>query len=638
MKFKRFLCLTLICIMLFGVFSVSASAANLKDTEGIPQIYYEYITALKAAHPNWTFEFYDTGLSWADVISGESAPGLNAIQTSVISYRSTSYNYNASASEKWATVNTSNSNLNLRSSPSTSAGIIAKLSYGTQVKLLDISGEWYYVTCGSGTGYVKSEYLSGVTGVTTGNVNLRSDASTNGSPTCEIPSGVTVEIYDISGNWYHVNCSYGEGYLYNSYVGGIVSSSVGYTPIEGSSWYQAHGQVIQYYMDPRNFLTEDSVFQFEKLSYDASSQTLAGVEAILKGSFMDGQTITSTDGRTVTYAQAITEAGVQNGISPYHIASRIIQEVGKTSPTAAATGAGLNGEFVGIYNFYNIGANTGIRDGLSWASSTSEKNNYGRPWDTPYKSIFYGAAYIANNYISVGQDTLYTQKFDIIPNGGLYNHQYMSNVQAPKSEASKIYSNYKSIDALDSSFVFIIPVYRNMPVNVCSLPAASSSPNLAADTDPVNPGSVVANPMSSLQTGDRNIIYRLYNPNSGEHFYTSNYSEKTNLVSLGWNYEGIGWYAPLESSTPVYRLYNKNGGEHHYTASVTERDRLVSLGWNYEGVGFNSDDAQGVPIYRQYNPNAFANNHNFTASRTENDRLVSYGWRYEGVGWYGAAS
>ncbi len=135
----------------------------------------------------------------------------------------------------------------------------------------------------------------------------------------------------------------------------------------------------------------------------------------------------------------------------------------------------------------------------------------------------------------------------------------------------------------------------------------------------------------------RIAMYRLYNPNSGEHFYTSNTGERDNLVKLGWNYEGIGWYAPSKSSTPVYRLYNKNGGEHHYTASVTERDRLVKLGWNYEGIGWNSDDAQGVPIYRQYNPNAFANNHNYTASKTENDRLVSYGWRYEGVGWYGVA-
>ena len=63
-------------------------------------------------------------------------------------------------------------------------------------------------------------------------------------------------------------------------------------------------------------------------------------------------------------------------------------------------------------------------------------------------------------------------------------------------------------------------------------------------------------------------MYRLYNPNSGEHFYTANPAEKNNLVSLGWRYEGIGWTAPKKSNTPVYRLYNPNSGDHHYTVNV----------------------------------------------------------------------
>ena len=133
-------------------------------------------------------------------------------------------------------------------------------------------------------------------------------------------------------------------------------------------------------------------------------------------------------------------------------------------------------------------------------------------------------------------------------------------------------------------------------------------------------------------------MYRLYNPNSGEHFYTADKSERDYLDSLGWNYEGVGWVAPINSNTPVYRLYNANGGEHHYTTSVSERDYLVSLGWNYEGIGWYSDDAQTVPLYRQYNPNAFANNHNYTTSLSENDWLVSLGWQAEGIGWYGVAS
>ncbi len=130
-------------------------------------------------------------------------------------------------------------------------------------------------------------------------------------------------------------------------------------------------------------------------------------------------------------------------------------------------------------------------------------------------------------------------------------------------------------------------------------------------------------------------MYRLYNTNSGEHFYTASADERDFLVSLGWRDEGIGWVAPAVSNTPVYRLYNENGGEHHYTTSVAERNMLVSCGWNDEGIGWYSDDAHTVPLYRQYNPNAFANNHNYTTSLGENDWLVSIGWRSEGIGWYG---
>ena len=68
---------------------------------------------------------------------------------------------------------------------------------------------------------------------------------------------------------------------------------------------------------------------------------------------------------------------------------------------------------------------------------------------------------------------------------------------------------------------------------------------------------------------------------------------------------------------------------------MTERDYLISIGWNYEGIGWYSDDARSVPLYRQYNPNAFANNHNYTTSYDENNYLVSLGWQAEGVGWYG---
>jgi hypothetical protein len=128
---------------------------------------------------------------------------------------------------------------------------------------------------------------------------------------------------------------------------------------------------------------------------------------------------------------------------------------------------------------------------------------------------------------------------------------------------------------------------------------------------------------------------RLYNPNSGEHFYTADTNERDHLVQVGWRYEGVGWVAPARSSAPVYRLYNPNAGDHHYTTSTAERDWLVRKGWRYEGVGWYSSDAKSVPLYRQYNPNAAAGAHNYTASKGESDHLSSVGWRYEGVCWYG---
>lgn len=130
---------------------------------------------------------------------------------------------------------------------------------------------------------------------------------------------------------------------------------------------------------------------------------------------------------------------------------------------------------------------------------------------------------------------------------------------------------------------------------------------------------------------------RLYNPNSGEHFYTSSDYEKSSLVRLGWRDESVGWTSPKTSNSPVYRLYNPNAGDHHYTKNASEKDMLVSRGWRYEGVAFYSSDDQknGVPIYRQYNPNAKSGAHNYTSNRAEHDRLVRLGWRDEGIAWYG---
>ncbi|MBQ9057658.1 MAG: hypothetical protein IJ125_00560 [Atopobiaceae bacterium] len=136
-------------------------------------------------------------------------------------------------------------------------------------------------------------------------------------------------------------------------------------------------------------------------------------------------------------------------------------------------------------------------------------------------------------------------------------------------------------------------------------------------------------------SAESQLMYRLYNPNSGEHFYTASSAEKNSVVAAGWIYEGIGWIAPQTSAVPVYRLYNPNAGDHHYTMNSHERDHLVSVGWRYEGISWYSSDSKAVQILRQYNPNATSGAHNYSSSVPENEMLVLLGWKPEGVAWYG---
>lgn len=125
-------------------------------------------------------------------------------------------------------------------------------------------------------------------------------------------------------------------------------------------------------------------------------------------------------------------------------------------------------------------------------------------------------------------------------------------------------------------------------------------------------------------------VYRLYNPNAGQHFYTISVSERNNLIDAGWGYEGVGWIAP-KSGDVVCRMYNPNTGEHFYTLSGSEIDNLVRAGWKREGMAFRSDKNKKIPVYRLYS----GNEHFYTPSEIERNNLKSLGWKDEGIAFYG---
>lgn len=134
----------------------------------------------------------------------------------------------------------------------------------------------------------------------------------------------------------------------------------------------------------------------------------------------------------------------------------------------------------------------------------------------------------------------------------------------------------------------------------------------------------------TIENTEMTPLHRLYNPNSGEHFYTLDQGEKTSLIKAGWHDEGALGKTAV-TGEKVYRLYNPNAGDHHYTESVVERDYLISVGWQAEGVAFKS--AGPTEILRLYNPNAATGSHHYTQHESERNQLVKAGWKAEDIAW-----
>ncbi len=128
-------------------------------------------------------------------------------------------------------------------------------------------------------------------------------------------------------------------------------------------------------------------------------------------------------------------------------------------------------------------------------------------------------------------------------------------------------------------------------------------------------------------------VYRLYNPNTGEHFLTTAKNEADHDQQAGWKYEGVAFYAPAEKTdTPVYRLSNPNNGDHFYTANQGEVNYLTQAGWKNEGVAWYSGGTEAV--YRVTNTGSSAYNHSYATSENEKNYLVSQGWKDEGICWF----
>ncbi len=277
----------------------------------------------------------------------------------------------------------------------------------------------------------------------------------------------------------------------------------GWKKLDGFHWEAANRKATAYFMDPRNFLTESEIFQFESQTYDASIHTLERIQSLLEGTFMEGvvpneykwrsQNVIRDDkgnvaridtdevltgGTPLTYAEVFLYSAQISGVSPDMLVARVIQEMGINGTSLIISGTSKTAP--GHYNYYDFGTyatatTDAITNGLIYAKK--EDPRYCLPWNRRWKALYGGAILIGRDYINKGQDTLYYQKFNVKPAAGgykVYSHQYMTNIQAPSNEARTMYS---ACPDLNVPLIFKIPVYNNMPTEISPFPEGNSTAN-----------------------------------------------------------------------------------------------------------------------------------------------------------------
>lgn len=394
--------------------------------------------------------------------------------------------------------------LNVRSGAGTGYSKTGTVSYGDSLTILsettDASGaKWYKISCGSVTGYVSAAYVTVTTGGTTqgsSDADFESYMTKQGFPESYKPYLRTLHAQHprwiftaqkLGVDWNTAvkeECVVGRNLVHSSALASWKSMEKGAYDFNGGYWYGLDGswvaaskEIIMYYMDPRNFINDTYIFMFENQSYNSSYQTESGVKTILADTFMSGSYTCPDTKKKYTYSQTFIDAAKKSGVSPYHLASRCRNEQGVNgAPQSLGTVKGYKNYF----NFFDIQAYatstmTAAEMGCKYAKTTNP--TYLLPWTNQYKSIVGGSIFLGTGYITKGQDTLYLQKFDMVDGGnGLYYHQYMTCVFGQANEAISLKNAY-SQDILNSAMEFKIPVYNNMPDEVCPKPTSSGDNN-----------------------------------------------------------------------------------------------------------------------------------------------------------------
>lgn len=460
--------ITMVLNMTIGISKTYAAATIKQGIDNFPESYKSALRQLASLHSNWNFTAYYTGLTWNEVINGEmSNHKANTIKSDNPAYI-VNNGYEGDKGYHTASRGVLEHYMDPRNFL-TETGIFQfmEMSYNPNVhnkqgvenilkgSFMDAS---ITVTAERVDSSIKAKQKEAFIYVTpeTKNTEVASAIGMNEFKITNL-SGKTVDNNSNSVSGYNfINTKYNTSYT--MIVMGDVNCDGQITPSD--------------YVKVKNYIMGKSTLDnIQKKSADVNGDgNITPSDYVkIKNHIMRRTTISieevTTQKTTMRYADIIIKAAEESGISPYSIATKIIQEVGRDGKSNAVTGKCPGYE--GYYNFYNWGASDGagaVERGLQYAK--------GKGWNNQYTAIVEGAKQLADNYVSIGQNTAYFYKFNVVTTTKpLYTHQYMTNVQDPSSQARSLYNTYSKNDILDLSLNFVIPVYDNMP-NQCLLPSS----------------------------------------------------------------------------------------------------------------------------------------------------------------------
>lgn len=625
---------------------------------------------------------YKTGACLSILSMLLSTPNLSYLGNPVVAYAA-----------QLATIR--GTNINVRSSAGTDGSIVTSLGNNTQVSILgQTTGSdgnvWYQISFSGGTGYVRSDFVQSMQTYSTDS-NFEALLAQQGFPESYKPG--LRQLHAQYPNWVFTGVNTGldwstviaaelqgtsslidknsKSSWKSTDAGKFDWTTSSWPGFDGATWVAASKEILEYYMDPRNFLDDTYIFQFTAHTYNPSIQTLDRLKSMVKGTFLEGNvtidsssplyetalqaaghsqsaagttpaasasvtevgsvldlvnsglssdeiligyegpgassssnsavsvgsstdtiasstdtnglvisadsttasytapssnesTVTGVDASTgiasavtavtVSYSDIIMEAAQQSQISPYVLASMIIQEQGSKGSSGSISGA------TGYYNFFNVGAYatggmSAVERGLWYAA---QSGSYNRPWNTPERAIVGGALFYAENYLKAGQNTLYLKKFNV-QGSNIYKHQYMTNTQGAAEEGKHLGKAYNS-EMRNDVIEFFIPIYNNMPDTACAMPTKDGNPNnklaaLSVDGFTITPG-------FNMDTEAYTLIV---DPS------VTDVNISAQAIHGGASVSGIGQITLSQASTPVtITVTAENGDTRNYQITINK--------------------------------------------------------------------